>query len=168
MSPLLFNVYLKPLIEALAKLDCQVYNYAEDTQLIIRTDNSSQAQLKVQNILRFTINWMTLNSLKVNPDKTGVLAIATGANPWSSLFWPLELGTTPIPVPAVKSLGIRLDSMLVIDEHVAAVVGSCVGVMRQLRKLVPLPSFATMRTVVSALIRSRLDYGNAVYIGLPR
>lgn len=51
LSPLLFNIYLQPLIYALAKTDCQVFNYADDTQLIVRIDNTSATQGNVQNII---------------------------------------------------------------------------------------------------------------------
>lgn len=51
LSPLLFNIYLQPLIYALAKTDCQVFNYADDTPLIVRIDNTSATQGNVQNII---------------------------------------------------------------------------------------------------------------------
>ncbi|XP_078499183.1 uncharacterized protein LOC144754819 [Lissotriton helveticus] len=112
LSPLLFITYLQPLIAALNELECQIYNYADDTQIIIRIHNSLPAHQKVQNILKFTINWMSANYLKINPDKTEVLAVTNDANPWNCLFWPPELGKYPEPATAVKSLGIKIDSKL--------------------------------------------------------
>lgn len=53
------------------------------------------------------------------------------------------------------------------SHQVATVVRTCVGMLRLLRKLAPLLSFTALCTVVSALIISRLDYGNALYVGLP-
>lgn len=53
------------------------------------------------------------------------------------------------------------------SHQVATVVRTCVGMLRLLRKLAPLLSFTALCTVVSALIISRLDYGNAWYVGLP-
>ena len=44
--------------------------------------------------------------------------------------------------------------------------GMCIGILRRLRKLVPLLTPATLRTVVTAFILSRLDHGNGLYIGL--
>lgn len=110
---------------------------------------------------------MTANSLKINLDKTEVLAITTIVNPWSDLFWPHELGSYPEPATTVKSLGIKIDAKLSMSPQIATVVGTCIGILRQLRKLAPLLSFSTLRRVVSALILSRLDYGNSLYIGLP-
>lgn len=81
LSPLLFNAYLQPLISALIQLECRIYNYADDTQIIVQIDSSPSAHLKMQNILKFTVNWMAANSLKINPDKTEVLAVTTPLQP---------------------------------------------------------------------------------------
>ena len=167
LSPLMFKVYLQPLITALANMDCYIFNYADDTQLVVKLDNSVQACENVQGILRFIMNWMTSNWLKTNPDKTEVLAISTKGCPWSDRFWPTELGTAPAPVKVVKSLGIKVDADLSMKQQVVLVCGSCIGILRQLRKLVPLLMPSTLRTMVTAQILNRLDYGNVLYIGLP-
>lgn len=135
--------------------------------MILQIDNTPQAHTRVQDTLRYVVNWMTDNSLKVNPDKTEVLAITTGSNLWTDHIWPQELGDTPSPAPVVKSLGIKIDDKLTLTNQVATVIGTCVGLQRKLRKLSPLLSFSIMRTVVTTLIMLRLDYGNALYIGLP-
>lgn len=67
---------------------------------------------------------------------------------------------------AVKSLGTKIDAKLSMAQQVSAVVGTCIGLLRQLRKLSPLLTFATLRRAVSALILSRLDYGNSLYSGI--
>lgn len=81
LSPLLFNAYLQPLVEALADMECQIYNYADDTQILIQISNCTMALVQTQNILKFMVNWMTANYLKINPDKTEVLAVTSDANP---------------------------------------------------------------------------------------
>ena len=52
------------------------------------------------------------------------------------------------------------------SSQVSLVCNTCIG-LRRLQKLVPLLSFNTLRTAVSATVLSRLYYGNAVYLGLP-
>ena len=122
LSLLLFHICLQPLIEVLAQLDCWIFNYADDTQLVLQIDNSVKAQQNVQNILCLTVNWMTGNSLKINPEKTEV----TGrVDPWSNLFWPSELDVAPTPTTSVKSLGINLDKDLSMSKQVASVCGVC-------------------------------------------
>ncbi|XP_078496053.1 nicotinamide N-methyltransferase-like [Lissotriton helveticus] len=83
----------------------------------------------MQNILRYTANWMSPNSLKINPDKTEVLPITTMGNPWNDLFWPLELGAPPEPTVVVKSLGISLDGSLTMQRQKVAEGCSCDSTM---------------------------------------
>ena len=109
---------------------------------------------------------MSSNWLKINPDKTEVLHIAPKECPWSERFWPIELGAPLTPVPTVKSLEIKVDSGLSMGQQVSAVCGVYTGLLRRLRKLAPLLTSNTLYTVETALILSRLDYGNVLYIGL--
>ena len=66
LSPILFNIYIQPLVESLASMQCQVYNYADDTQLILRLDHSVRAREQACDILRFVISWMGHNALKLS------------------------------------------------------------------------------------------------------
>ena len=61
LSPLLFNVYLQPLIATtLDRMDCCIFNYADDTNLILRLEGSTQSQSNVQCIIRFIPKWMSV------------------------------------------------------------------------------------------------------------
>ena len=111
-SPLLFNIYLQPLIATLADMDCRVHNYMDDTQLLLRLENSTASYARVQTILRYIYSWMNSNFLKLNPEKTELLVVKASKNPWSDLYWPAEMGPSPSPVPAVKSLGLVIDTSL--------------------------------------------------------
>ena len=51
--------------------------------------------------------------------------------------------------------------------HVARTVSSCFGVLRQLRSIRRSVSASVLRTLVVALVLSRLDYGNATLAGIP-
>ena len=104
LSPLLFNVYLQPLIATLDRMDCCVFNYADDTQLILCLKGSPQSQYNAQCILRFISKWKSSNSLKLNPDKTELVVVKAGGNPWSDLYWPSELGNPPSPLPQLRAL----------------------------------------------------------------
>ena len=111
---------------------------------------------------------MSKNYLKINPDNTEVMAVPTKGSPWSNLYWPPDLGTPPtILAGSVKSLGTRLDNCLSMSQQVVVVCGACTGTLRKLWRLAPLLTASTLRTVVSVTVLSRLDYGNALYLGLP-
>jgi len=51
--------------------------------------------------------------------------------------------------------------------HVKRTVSRCFAALRQLRQIRRAVSTATFQMLVVALVHSRLDYGNAVLVGIP-
>jgi len=112
-------------------------------------------------------SWMQSNQLKLNPDKTEVLWCATRRQhqlPRS----PLLVDGTPIdPVQSVRDLGIFIDADLVMRTHVQRTVSRCFAVLSQLRSIRHSVPPTTFQTLIVSLVLSRLDYRNAVLVGLP-
>ena len=71
------------------------------------------------------------------------------------------------PVVSVRDLGIYIDADLGMRTHVRQTVSRCFAALRQLRQIRRLVPPATFQTLVVVLVLSRLDYGNAVLVGLP-
>ena len=99
-------------METLASVPCQIYNYADDSRLILCLEDSARAQVQACNILRFITSWMGLNALKLNPDKTELLVVWMHVEVCSELFWPPEMGSSPVLVPSVKILGLTFGMKL--------------------------------------------------------
>ena len=72
-----------------------------------------------------------------------------------------------MPVSFVRDLGIFLDSNVSMKTHVAKLVSSCFAALRQIRSVRHSVSSPVLQSLVSALVLSRLDYGNATLYGLP-
>ena len=64
-----------------------------------------------------------------------------------------------------KTLGVTLDTHLSIDKHVLAVSRTCNVHLRALRLIRPALTLEMASTIVSSVIRSRLDYANVVLFG---
>jgi len=75
-------------------------------------------------------------------------------------------GSLVNPVRTVRNLGVFIDADLVMWLHVP-VVAQCFAVLRHLRLISRLLSPTTCKTLVVALVLSRLDYANSVLTGLP-
>lgn len=82
----------------------------------------------------------------------------------SHLWWPEELGPTPIPKAKVKNLGVWFDNTLSFSDQIAAVTRTCFGILKMLRKILDLLPLDAKRTIVQALLTSRLDYCNILYL----
>ena len=72
-----------------------------------------------------------------------------------------------LPVSFVRDLGIFLDSDVSMKTHVAKLVSSCFAALRQIRSIRHSVSSPVHQSLVSALVLSRLDYGNETLYGLP-
>ena len=92
-----FTSHIQPLVASLAQMDCHAFNYADDTQILLRLDRSPLSQTNTRSILRFIVSCIAQNSLKLNPDKTEIVLINGQANKWSDLYWPPEMGSPLYP-----------------------------------------------------------------------
>jgi len=78
-------------------------------------------------------------------------------------------GAAVDPVKSVRDLGIyiQVDSDLVMRTHVKRTVSRCFAALRQLCQIRRSVPPATFQSLVITLVLSRLDYGNAMLVGLP-
>ena len=68
---------------------------------------------------------------------------------------------------SVRDLGIYLDSDTTMNTHISKTVGICFGTLRALRSVRQSVPRSVLQTLVSALVLSRLDYGNANLFAVP-
>ena len=74
---------------------------------------------------------------------------------------------TPKPCRSVRDLGIYLDADMTMRTHINKTVSSCFATMRQIRSIRRSLTRGVLRSLVSALVLTRLDYGSATLAGLP-
>ena len=76
LSPMLFNMYMKPLGAVIRSFGVRCHQYADDTQLYFSFSSSSGEAVEVLNrCLGATMDWMRANKLRLNPDKTELLLV---------------------------------------------------------------------------------------------
>ena len=84
---------------------------------------------------------------------------------WSLPSAPVNIAVSEdLHVSTVRSLGVLVDSDLGAASHVRMVVSKCFAALRQLRRYV---SDECFRSLVVALVHSRLDYGNFILVRSP-
>jgi hypothetical protein len=115
-------------------------------------------------------NWMSANLLVLNPTKTEFLLIGTPHQlsklDSHSLTLTSELSLTP--VPSARNLGFIVDSNLSYHHQISALSKACFYHIRDLRRIRPHLDLETASTIATALVHSKLDYCNSLYLGLPK
>ena len=169
LAPLLYILYTADLALVLRPLSVAALQYADDTQAYAHGSAEDAAAL-VQRILDATSalnSWMSSNRLCLNCSKTqfiwlgGRIQLAKiDFTSLSQLFPDISFSDT------VRDLGVVLDQELTMSAHINNVSRSCFYHLRQLRTIRrSLPNHA-IRTLVQALICTRIDFGNAIFAGL--
>lgn len=103
---------------------------------------------------------MRVNKLRINPDKTEILLV--GLVPAPRIEYILMLDGVACPLKdQVRSLGVLL------DEQIAAVSRSTFHQPRPVYYLHTFLDKKDLTTVSPALVTSRLNYCNVLYVGLP-
>lgn len=168
LSPTLFNLYMSPLAPVAEACRAKVISYADDTQLLFTCDKGADFKGgKINQCLTRVFTWLRENQLKCNPEKSEVIFFGSPPLVEWNRWWPSDMSPPLSSVSMVKNLGIKMHNALSMKAQVQSVAGSCFGLLRMLRKFLPLLPLDHRKTVVQALIVFRLDYVNVLYLGLP-
>lgn len=170
LGPILFSLYVADLIRIILKHGLQGHLYADDTQ-IYSGCWPSETHLLLERLTRCLDElsvWLKSNRLQLNVSKSEVLWLATERQQHllpRDCIRIHDLGLHP--VTSVRNLGIHLDSAVTLKLHVAKTVASCFSSLRLIRSLRRSVSQSVLKTLVVALVLTKLDYGNAVLAGTP-
>jgi len=114
-------------------------------------------------------DWMRSNRLQLNASKTEVLWCASARRQSQLPSDPLAVGSDLVsPVRCVRDLGIFIDADLTMRTQVTQTCAKCFAALRQLRSKHRSVSDDVLQSLVVALVFSRLDYGSATLVGLPK
>jgi hypothetical protein len=175
LGPVLFSLYSQPLVEILEKWGTEFHLYADDTQLYMSftCNNQTNDYLTITNVLKSCLDevrhWMTKNFLKLNEEKTEFMLIGSKAQ--------LELlGNNSVISIAqsnitscdnARNIGLIIDKNFDMNAQISNVVRLC---FLNIRKIYFIRKFLTTKStknIVQALVISRLDYLNCLYVSLP-
>ena len=96
LSPVLFNIYLRPLLKIISNQDLLYHSYADNTKLYFRISNKKDQYHGLEQFLTLIDNWMMESHLKLNGSKTELLLLHANRKTNSRTTW------TPPPILGEK------------------------------------------------------------------
>lgn len=167
----LYTLYTRPLSDIIANHGLSYHSYADDTQIYIHFNKQSPDCItaaidKLELCVKDISTWMSQNGLKLNHDKTEFCIF--NSNPTLCANVVMRVGDHRIPQSSsLRNLGVRLDDKLSFVPQISDVCRSSYYHLRRINKIRSYLSENDARTLVQALVSSRLDYTNSIYCGLP-
>ena len=173
LGPRLYSDYTQPMGSLLRILILLYHCYADDTSLaksmrIDSKDTQIESAKSLANSIEKIEKWTRDNKLKLNPDKTEFMVIASTKNRSKIHVSTLDLPNNPISTtPVSKSLGVSLDSSLSMENHISNVCKVCYFYIRWIRSIRPFISIEQTKSLIQMLVICRIDYCNSLFVGLP-
>ena len=172
LGPLLLTLYRHPLSTVICKSDLSYHFFAGDSQLHKSSVPSDFPVLAccLKDCIEDVAEWMGDSKLKMNDDKTKLMAIGTRSrlNQVIPNLAPMSVSGCDIPFSqSVRNLGFYLDETPSMDAHIKYLCRILFCQMRRIGKIHSFLSTDAANKLAVSLILSWLDYCNSLLAGIP-
>ena len=165
IGPILFSLYLLPLGLILKRHNISFHLYADDLQIYLPIKrNYGNYLTRLVDCLNDIKDWMAVHFLNFNESKTEVMILRpSGTSDVSQIDLAI---LQPYVKSVITNLGVKMDCDFKMEKQINSVVKASFFQLRLLTKLKPFLSLTDFETVIHAFITTRLDYCNALYVGV--
>ena len=166
LGPLLFLIFINdfPNSNPFFKFNL----FADDSTLTCKFENSNEASMKLnmEKELESVYNWLKMNKIKINLDKSKFMVFSYGKK---YLLSSLKFGNGSITsTDSIKFLGIIVDKNLNFKDHTSSIctkISKVVGLLFRLNNILPVEALATLYSV---LLVPHILYGIEIWHGALR
>ena len=169
-GPLLFSLYTGDLERIVLKYKLGFHQYADDTQIYGHCNNEGTEEFADKSECVDEIaSWMGAICLKLNSEKTGVIWFSSRRNLKNIPSYSVRvLESNIFPSKSVRNLGISMDRDLTMSTQISKTIQMCFTSLCQIRSIKGCLTMDSLKTLASALVLSRIDYGNMALVSLPK
>ena len=159
LGPFLFVVFINDLPDDLTNM---VYMFADDTKVFAKVSTDEERQ-SLQDDLDKLMQWSSTWQLEFNISKCKVMHLGNENHNFS-----YNMGSSP-PLTQLEStlvekdLGVYMDNELSFDHHINECVKQANKTLGLIRRTYQHLDCDTLRTLYTALVRPKLEYGNVVW-----
>ena len=128
----------------------------------------SSAKSSIEIFVQEVNNWMILNGLKLNEEKTELPLFSSRYRPRPSLEFVCVGGKVTQPSSSVRNLGVILDPSVDMEDHLKKISKTCHFPLTYISKIRSYLDCECTEAVIHAFVTTNLDYCNAILYGLPK
>ena len=172
VGPGMFSYYTYPLGKIIQKHNLRYHIYADDTQLYTEFNpripgDSVTALFKLESCITEIKEWMNVNKLKLNEDKTEFFVASSKSNLKFIHEPSLNVcGSIITSSDSVRNLGVQFDSTMSMSSHISSISRSLNYHLRNIGHIRCYIDEDTCNHALRSLVISRIDYCNSLLYGL--
>ena len=160
LGPLLFAIYINDFCNI--DIDCEMILYADDCNLIISAKTFKELEKKVNDSLIKVNDWMNLNRLTINVQKTNYMLINLSGRATENIN--IRLNNNELEkVSSVKILGIFVDNRLAFNIHINHICKKISNRIKLIRRLKNKLTENILNMIFKAIVLPIIDYGICIY-----
>ena len=169
LGPLLFNLYCSTLNQAFLSSGFNSMGYADDNfglRLFTARTTLTTWVNAIPECIASVRNWAKAHFLKINSDKTRIIAFGN-SHFLSSLNMPVVRSDTGDLIPvsrSIKLLGFHIDCNLNFDRQVSSVCSSVNMALKNIYNIRKTLDQSTTEMMVHSLITNKLDQCNSLFV----
>ena len=172
LGPKLFNINVRSQPLVFKQCMFSTSSFADDSNGRRSFALSFQFQVLTNEVAKCMdqiVTWSHIHFMKINPDKTELLLLYPPSLAREVIIKGIFIGEQCIRFSDfVKNVGVWLDRNMSLDKQVNTIVAHCYKILRDIGRIKKYLQIHDLEELVHAVISSRLDYCNCLYVNIKK